>query len=73
MLCKQCYYIHKRPSNSENGTVFSGAKLLENSVRSDIFPSIIGKEDPLHILKIRFAKGEINKDDYVEMKKTLEQ
>ena len=73
MLCKQCYYIHKRPSNSENGTVLSGAKLLENSVKSDIFPSIIGKEDPLHILKIRFAKGEINKDDYVEMKKTLEQ
>jgi hypothetical protein len=29
--------------------------------------------DPVTILKIRFAKGEINKNDYEEMKKTLEQ
>jgi hypothetical protein len=28
--------------------------------------------NPLHILKIRFAKGEINKEEYEEMRKTLE-
>lgn len=28
--------------------------------------------DPLHILKIRFAKGEINKEQYEEMRKMLE-
>lgn len=30
-------------------------------------------DEPLKILKIRFAKGEINKDEYLEMKKILEQ
>ena len=30
------------------------------------------REDPLNILKIRLAKGEISKDEYEELKKTLE-
>ena len=29
-------------------------------------------ENPVKILKIRYAKGEINKEEYEEMKKTLE-
>ena len=29
-------------------------------------------EDPIKILKIRYAKGEIKKEEYEEMKKTLE-
>ena len=29
-------------------------------------------EDPLKILKIRFAKGELSKSEYEEMKKVLE-
>ena len=29
-------------------------------------------DDPLHILKIRFAKGEISRQEYEEMKKMLE-
>ena len=29
-------------------------------------------EDPLTILKKRYAKGEISKEEYEEMKKTLE-
>jgi hypothetical protein len=28
--------------------------------------------DPLHILKVRFAKGEISKEQYEEMRKLLE-
>jgi uncharacterized membrane protein len=32
---------------------------------------IIGTEDPLHILKMRFAKGEISKEEYQEMKRLL--
>ena len=31
------------------------------------------KEDPLIILKIRLAKGEITKEEYEEMKKVLEE
>ena len=73
MLCKQCYYIHKGPSHSENDTTLPGSKFRENLSKSNYFPSIGGKDDPLHILKIRFARGEINKDDYTEMKKILEQ
>jgi uncharacterized membrane protein len=40
------------------------SKLLNKSI-------IIGTDDPLHILKIRFAKGEISKEDYQEMKRLL--
>jgi len=29
-------------------------------------------DDPVHILKIRFARGEINKEEYQEMRKLLE-
>jgi uncharacterized membrane protein len=29
-------------------------------------------DDPLKVLKIRFAKGEITKEQYEEMRKTLE-
>jgi hypothetical protein len=29
-------------------------------------------ENPLHLLKIRLAKGEINKEDYEEMRKMIE-
>jgi hypothetical protein len=48
------------------------------SKSSTSFPSnvlnksvIIGTEDPLHILKMRFAKGEISKEEYQEMKRLL--
>jgi uncharacterized membrane protein len=34
-------------------------------------PVIIGNDDPLHILKIRLAKGEISKEEYQEMKRLL--
>jgi uncharacterized membrane protein len=28
-------------------------------------------DDPIHILKVRFAKGEISKEEYEEVRKTL--
>jgi hypothetical protein len=40
------------------------SKLLNKSI-------IIGTDDPLHILKIRFARGEISKEEYQEMKRLL--
>jgi uncharacterized membrane protein len=36
-------------------------------------PILIGSDDPLHILKIRLARGEVNKDDFKEMRKLLEE
>jgi hypothetical protein len=51
------------PMNSKTGSSIP-SKLLNKSI-------IIGTDDPLHILKIRFAKGEISKEDYQEMKRLL--
>ena len=36
-------------------------------------PVLIGSDDPLHILKIRLARGEVNSDDFKEMRKLLEE
>ena len=32
-----------------------------------------GKENPLHLLQIRYAKGEISKEEYEEMRQVLEE
>lgn len=48
----------KQISNSEGG--------------KQINTSTIGQDDPFHILKVRFAKGEISKEEYDEMRKILE-
>lgn len=34
---------------------------------------VFGNDDPLKILKVRYAKGEITKEEYLEMKKDLEE
>ena len=39
--------------------------------KKEYLKEIKTNEDPLSILKIRFAKGEITKEEYEEMKKTL--
>jgi hypothetical protein len=35
--------------------------------------AVTDKEDPFEILKLRYAKGEITKAEYLEMKHTLEE
>ena len=80
MLCKECYLVQK-PQIQSNISGFaessepinvmksrSDSSVLSNLSKKSI---IIGTDDPLHILKIRFAKGEISKQDYQEMKKLL--
>jgi len=42
----------------------------KNSVKQD--SSKQSFEDPLKVLKLRYAKGEISKEEFEEMKKTLE-
>ena len=77
MLCKECYLIQK-PQMQNNVSGIGETGELINTMRnktssSDLLSKsiMIGTDDPLHILKIRFAKGEISKEDYQEMKRLL--
>ena len=80
MLCKECYLVQK-PQMQNNVTETGDSGGVINPIKSKTSSSIpshllnksiiIGTEDPLHILKIRFAKGEISKEDYKEMKRLL--
>ena len=79
MMCKECYLIRK-PQAQDNVTTIGDTESIQilKSKSSSLSPSnllnksvIIGTDDPLHILKIRFAKGEISKEDYQEMKRLL--
>lgn len=79
MLCKECYLI-RRPQVQDKVTTIGDTESLQilkskssTSVPSNVLNKsvIIGTEDPLHILKMRFAKGEISKEEYQEMKRLL--
>ena len=79
MLCKECYLI-RRPQVQNEVTAMGDTESLQilKSKSSTLAPSsalnksvTIGTEDPLHILKMRFAKGEISKEEYQEMKRLL--
>lgn len=79
MMCKECYLIRK-PQPEGNVTVMGDTESIQilKSKSSSSLPSnllnksvVIGADDPLHILKIRFAKGEISKEEYQEMKRLL--
>ena len=79
MLCKECYLI-RRPQVPDKVTTMGDTESLQilkskssTSVPSNVLNKsvIIGTEDPLHILKMRFAKGEISKEEYQEMKRLL--
>jgi hypothetical protein len=80
MLCKECYLVQKPQMQNydsglvDNGELINAAKIKStSSIHSNLLNKsiIIGTDDPLHILKIRFAKGEISKEDYQEMKRLL--
>lgn len=45
---------------------------LENSYQKPVLPTTTKEDESLKILKIRFAKGEITKEEYDEMKSSLE-
>jgi len=80
MLCKECYLVQKPQMQNydsglvDNGELINATKIKStSSIHSNLLNKsiIIGTDDPLHILKIRFAKGEISKEDYQEMKRLL--
>ena len=84
-LCKDCYVITKQHPNedvrisacagpsSSNSRRISNAGFQEQDLQRIMSKSVLsGTEDPVHILKIRFARGEINKEEYQEMRKLLE-
>ena len=80
MLCKECYLVQK-PQVQNNvpvigdssESIYTMKSKTSSSIPSNLLNKsvIIGTDDPLHILKIRFAKGEISKEDYQEMKRLL--
>jgi hypothetical protein len=79
MLCKECYIVRK-PQVQDSVTAVGDTESLQilksrsgSSSPSAVLnkPVIIGNDDPLHILKIRLAKGEISKEEYQEMKRLL--
>ena len=81
MLCKECYLI-RRPQVQDKVTTMGDTESLQilksksgTSVPSNVLNKsvIIGTDDPLHILKMRFAKGEISKEEYQEMKRLLKE
>ena len=79
MLCKECYLV-RRPQLQDKDTTMGDTESLQilksksgTSLPSNILNKsvVIGTDDPLHILKMRFAKGEITKEEYQEMKRLL--
>jgi len=79
MLCKECYLV-RRPQLQDDIKTMGDTESLQilkskssTSVASNLLSKsvIIGTDDPLHILKIRFAKGEISKEEYQEMRRLL--
>ena len=61
--------IEKRDSNRFSSALDNDVKPSHDHFPSPPSPNI---DDPLKILKIRFAKGEITREQYEEMRKTLE-
>jgi uncharacterized membrane protein len=45
--------------------------IKENKVSKDDKQAIMESDNPLQILKLRFAKGEISKDEFLEMRRIL--
>jgi hypothetical protein len=85
MVCKECHSItnqnptqgfrNPRPLNDmTNIKGISKIDFSQKNIRKLMeSPILIGSDDPLHILKIRFARGEVNKDEFTEMRKLLEE
>lgn len=79
MLCKECYLV-RRPQAQDKVATMGDAESLQilqskssSSVPYNVLNKsvVIGTDDPLHIIKMRFAKGEITKEEYQEMKRLL--
>jgi hypothetical protein len=83
-VCKECFVVSKQNSlgDFKNRIEVEDTFALKEIYNSNFNqknirkamdrPVLIGSDDPLHILKIRLARGEINKEEYQEMRKLLE-
>jgi hypothetical protein len=85
MVCKECHFITnqnltqglRNPRVVNDMTNIKGISKIDFSQKNIRklmeSPVLIGSDDPLHILKIRFARGEVSKDEFREMRKLLEE
>jgi len=85
LICKECHSITNQNAgrNFKNPTAVNDPISLKGITNSNFSqknlskvmnrPILIGSDDPLHILKIRLARGEINKDEFKEMRNLLEE
>ena len=65
--------VDSTPSvTSTKGSLPKGVTPSKSEVKKQPSVSPQSESEPLRILKIRFAKGEITKDEFLEMKNTLE-
>jgi uncharacterized membrane protein len=60
----------KRESTKFSSIADNNTKHPSNQIKNQYRPR--DNNDPIRVLKIRFAKGEITKEQYEEMRKPLE-
>jgi hypothetical protein len=84
-VCKDCYVVNKQRSignfnrPTQVGSAFALKEIYDGdfnqkNIRKAMNGSVlVGSDDPLHILKIRLARGEIGKEEYQETRKLLEE
>ena len=61
--------IHKRGLLSEEWALSKPPEMIMRGITTTTKET---EDDPLRILKIRYAKGEISQEEYEEMKQNLE-
>jgi uncharacterized membrane protein len=59
--------------NRVSHNLFVSEDRLTETARSLVDNQIEEQKEPLEILKMRYAEGEISKEEYEEMKETLEE
>lgn len=71
-LCAKCYAMFLARNKSHTNATEDPLVVPMNDNKLDMDTSKIKSEDPLSVLKMRLAKGEITKEAFLELSKMLE-